>query len=713
MAGDNAELGFSVDTSQVETATKRLDELSKAATGATESATGLSDAVNKLNGAGGMTRGKMGNIVRDFSTLQNNIVNDISETGERAGRGFFSNFINSLKTNHAAQRELGVMSHELMSGNLSRLRGSASIFMSNLGMGGLAGTGLILGGMELFEGFERVADDLGEASKAMQDLQTSAAINNDYSLLNPQYVQNLYSQVDHATTSFTSFQEAVANAVNAGVNSSQMSSPFLKAQSTYEEAMSRLTSDQQAQFKKVEDGLDKAFADPLSNFKSNFEALKGSMSQAQQDSIISAAKAGDEDKTRLLMQSAITDQMEKQALIMNHLSGADVNFKDESYWQSVKNAFSGFGETFDMLISGDNSALWSRAEASSKQHVQKYHELVNNFRAGTTKPEDLNSATLSLHKALNPSLHTHHGLTDAEKAAKRLLEYQTQIKQTGLQFDQQINSIGDSVNKAWTNKLYSYSMTSDQHDFANRIEQINEQFDRMRENVDRLALQHHKSIGSKEYVEMFQKIELGRKNVLAENMAGYDEMQSYQKSVLAGMNAGWIKYQKQVDDVASQSEKVFDTAVNGMTDALTNFFTTGEAGWTNFVKSIAAITEKYMVQDWIVEPLAGFVKEGVSGLFSSHPTAPAANSFAVPDIPKFGATRLGGGLGSTAPVVNITVNDNGNKGGVSSDVNATTGQMQKLGVAISKMVQEAIKKENVNSNRQGGINKSMGNWSTR
>lgn len=57
-------------------------------------------------------------------------------------------------------------------------------------------------------------------------------------------------------------------------------------------------------------------------------------------------------------------------------------------------------------------------------------------------------------------------------------------------------------------------MNSDQHDFANRIKQINEQFDRMRENVDRLALQHHKSIGSKEYVEMFQKIELGRKMYL-------------------------------------------------------------------------------------------------------------------------------------------------------------------------------------------------------
>lgn len=233
----------------------------------------------------------------------------------------------------------------------------------------------------------------------------------------------------------------------------------------------------------------------------------------------------------------------------------------------------------------------------------------------------------------------------------------------------------------------------------------------MRENVDRLALQHHKLIGSKEYVEMFQKIELGRKNVLAENLAGFNEMETLQHSAIAGMNEGWIKYQKQVNDVASQSEKVFDTAVDGMTDALTNFFTTGEAGWTNFVKSIATITEKYMVQDWIVEPIEGFVKGGFDGLFSSGASKAAANSFAVPDIHKLGATR--GGLGSTAPVVNITINDNGNKGGITGTNNATTGDLQKMGASLQKWLTDYIKRENVNSNRQGGVNKSMGNWSTR
>lgn len=178
------------------------------------------------------------------------------------------------------------------------------------------------------------------------------------------------------------------------------------------------------------------------------------------------------------------------------------------------------------------------------------------------------------------------------------------------------------------------------------------------------------------------------------------------------MNEGWIKYQKQVDDVATQSENVFNSATSGMTDALTDFFTTGEAGWENFLKSIATMIEKYMVQDWVVAPFMGFLKAGTSALFATNTAAPAANSFPVPDVPKLGATYQGvGGLGS-APVVNITINDNGNKG-ISSNVKADNSQMEKLGNAVAKMVQEAIKKENVNSNRQGGINKSMGNWSTR
>ncbi|EEG6288818.1 phage tail tape-measure protein [Salmonella enterica subsp. enterica] len=660
MAGENAELGFSVDTSQVETASSRLDELAKAATGAAGSAEKLSES---------------------FGSNMKNIKGSISE-------------------NHLAMRELTVMMHEAMSGNWSRLRGSAMILGGAMGFGGLA-SGAVVGGITLVaEGVESLIDSIREAKEAENELSQAAVMSGDFNMLNSDYVDSISGKYRDLGLSITETKQTLAEFMRVGLSETQIGDVGAKI-----ERVVKLTKDlDDKQKKQMTSELGGMYSDPTAHIKEFYSTYGDLMTDAQQQRMEDAEKTHNAAKLEMVMQSEILELLQKQGDVM--ALNAKISATAGGHLQ-YKTFLKYGGATTDenrRAFSSYNEAMLQRQQLLSNSA----HKAVREVRGFASEAEK----SLNFHEK-KPKVH--HGLTEAEKAARKLMEYQTQIKQAGLQFDQQINSIGDSVNKAWSNKLYSYSMTSDQHDFANRIETINEQFDRMRENVDRLALQHHKSIGSKEYVEMFQKIELGRKNVLADNMAGYDEMQSHQKSVLDGMDKGWIKYQEQVDDVAIQSEAVFNSAANGMTDTLTDFFTTGKAGWENYFKSIATMIEKYMVQDWVVEPIMGFLKTGMNSLFATSGSSSAlqANSFAVPDIPKLGATRLGGGLGSTAPVVNITVNDNGNKGGVSSDVNATTGQMQKLGVAISKMVQEAIKKENVNSNRQGGINKSMGNWSTR
>lgn len=448
------------------------------------------------------------------------------------------------------------------------------------------------------------------------------------------------------------------------------------------------------------------YSDPLGHVNEFFQVTNGWITKTEQNRINAAEQSHNSAQAEMAMQEALLDVYKRQTDMLQLKAYLETNAATYSAFQTREQ----FG------------SAWGKGEKEKADaFIKQYDERQQSFNQGVEKLKgsihetgrQIRESVEEFNKGMHPhKVHTHHGLTAVEKAAKQLVTYQTQIKQAGLQFDEQINSIGDSVNKVWSDKLYSYSMSSDQHDFANRIEQINEQFDRMRENVDRLALQHHKSIGSKEYVEMFQKIELGRKNILADNAAGYEQMQSLQHSALAGMDEGWIKYEKKVEDVSSQSEALFDASVNGMTDALTDFFTTSESGWENHLKAIATMFEKYMVQDWVVEPFVGFLNNGAGALFSSSAPKAAANSFAVPDIPKLGATYGGGGLGSSAPVVNITINDNGNKG-LTSDVKADNAQMEKLGNTISRFVQNEIKKQNVNSNRQGGINKSMGNWSTR
>ncbi|WP_234095882.1 phage tail tape measure C-terminal domain-containing protein [Citrobacter portucalensis] len=658
MAGDNAELGFSVDTSQVTEASKRLDELSKSAQGAADSGEKLSNSFEES----------------------------------------MKNMRGSISGNHQAMRELTVMMHEAMSGNWGRMRGSAMILGGAMGLGGLA-SGVIIGGITLVsEGVEKMVDQIKEATAAENALNQAAVMSGDFNMLDSDYISKVTDGYRVLGLSMTETENTLADFMNAGMSEGQIDKAGDKISRVIQ--LTKDLSDKQKQQMRGE--LGGLYSDPTAHIKEFYSTYGNLMSDAQQQRMQAAEQTHDAAKVEMTMQSEILELLQKQGDIM------ELNAKIQ---ETAGGAFQ--YENF-LQYGGATTDANRRAFSQHNQFLlERQQEIADSMHKSS---RELRGYASDAEEEINyhaPKTHIHHGLTDAEKAAKKLIDYQTRIKDANSQFDTQITSISDSVNRAWNNKLYSYSMTSDQHDFANRIETINEQFDRMRENVDRLALQHHKSIGSKEYVEMFQKIELGRKNVLAENVAGFNEMESLQHSALAGMDEEWIKYQKQVNDVASQSEKVFDTAVEGMTNSLTDFFTTGEAGWTNFVKSIATITEKYMVQDWIVEPLAGLAKGGISSLFSSNPLSSTANTFAVPDIPKLGAAHLGGGLGPIAPVINITINDNGNKGGVDSNVSGTTGQAQKMGAALDKFLQNYIKEQNVKSNRQGGLNKTMGNWSTR
>lgn len=90
---------------------------------------------------------------------------EISQNAKKAGGNWFTSFINGIKENHSAHRELGVMSHELMSGRWSNLRGSASIMLGAAGMGGLAGTGVVMGITGLIEGIEALTESIQEAAQ--------------------------------------------------------------------------------------------------------------------------------------------------------------------------------------------------------------------------------------------------------------------------------------------------------------------------------------------------------------------------------------------------------------------------------------------------------------------------------------------------------------------------------------------------------------------
>ncbi|MFZ4251252.1 phage tail tape measure C-terminal domain-containing protein [Enterobacter ludwigii] len=319
--------------------------------------------------------------------------------------------------------------------------------------------------------------------------------------------------------------------------------------------------------------------------------------------------------------------------------------------------------------------------------------------------------------SIHPSFRTHTGKTDAEKAAEKAQRALEQLKSSIYGIDEQSSSLLNSVNRPWGAKMQPFSdLINDAYDFQQSQDQINQQFDKMIDRVNELRRRQGSSANNKAFDSEISKIMSQRDSVLKANQDGFEDYENHLHSAVAGMKEAWKNYDDKVNNVSSQQAQVWTKSLDLMTDELTNFLTTGTADFEKFFKNIAVMEEKYMVQDWLVRPMNDYIG-GLFGFGSggASATKAVANSFAVPDVPKLSATR-GGGLGAsswaaTAPV-QVTINNNGGND-VQGNAQGDTKQAQAIARQVLNSLQTYIKQQNVNSNRSGGINKSMGNWSTR
>ncbi|WP_284960678.1 phage tail tape measure C-terminal domain-containing protein [Citrobacter portucalensis] len=703
MSGTDAELGFSVDTSQVETASTRLDELAKSAQGVTSSIDKMADSFKSQNLGDGMRRGLMGNITRDFQSMQNSITNEIINDGEKAGKGWWSNFINGVKENHNAQRELGVMGHELMSGRWANLRGSAAIMMGSAGVGGLASTGIVMGLTAAVEGIEALTESIQEAAQAQKDLQQSAILSGNAGALFSGRIDEIVNGLQTVKDASREVKEEfVTNALNSG-----LAPDFLKKNG------SMLLQYQQEFGDKQTEALEKILAETQTDATKGYAALykmgDGLLDKVNNDIQSGNYKAAGADMIAQLMQGAQNELRESQKN-QHELDG-------DSWWDTT------------LQYMGMGSLGYSAAGVQTQQKIlngikQKKDAIVDaNKEANAAIQKSIDSVKspdLSRTKAYHnfsvynhPSFGTHTGKTEAEKSAEKAQRALEQLKSSIYGIDEQSSSLLNSVNRRWGSKMQPFSdLSHDAYDFQQSQDQINQQFDKMIDRVNELCRRQGKSANNSAFDSEITKIMNQRDSVLKANQDGFESYEDSLHSAVAGMKEAWKNYDEKVDDIAAQQATVWSKSLDLMTDDLTDFLTTGTADFEKFFKNIAVMEEKYMVQNWLVRPMNDYIG-GLMGFGSSSSLATqAVNSFAVPEIPKLGATHFGGGLGSTAPTINITINDNGNKG-VDSKVNASGGDAQKLGIALDKFMQNYIKQQNVNSNRQGGINKSMGNWSTR
>ncbi|EKO9247101.1 phage tail tape measure protein [Salmonella enterica] len=704
MSGDNAELGFSVDTSQVESASKRLDELSKSAQCVTNNVDKMYESFKSESLGNGMQRGLMGNITRDFQSMQNSITNDIINSGESAGKGWWTKFIDGIKENHNAQRELGVMSHEIMSGRWANLRGSAAIMMGSAGVGGLAATGVVMGLTAAVEGIEALTESIQEAAQAQKDLQQSAILSGNAGALFSGRIDEIVNGLQTIKDASHEVKESfVTNALNVG-----LTPDFLKKYG------SELLQYQQEFGEKQTEGLEKMLVEAQQDATKGYAALykmgDGLLDKVNKDIQSGNYKAAGADMISQLMQGAQNELRESQK--NNHELDGDS-------WLDAALQYMGMGSLGYSAAGVETQHKILKGIQQKKDAVIDAGEQARN--AIQKSIDSVKSPDLSHTKAFHdfsvfnhPSFSAHHGKTEAEKAAEKAQRALEQLKNSIYGIDEQSSSLLNSVNRRWGAKMQPFSdLTNDAYDFQQSQDQINQQFDKMIDRVNELRRRQGSTANNKAFDSEISKIMSQRDSVLKANQDGFEDYENHLHSAVAGMKEAWKNYDDKVNDVSTQQAQVWTKSLDLMTDELTDFLTTGTADFEKFFKNIAVMEEKYMVQNWLVRPFNDYIG-GLMGFGSSSvgATQAAANSFAVPDIPKLGST-MGGGLGATSsPVINITINDNGGKG-VDSKVNASSSDAQKMGMALDRFMQNYIKQQNVNSNRQGGINKSMGNWSTR
>lgn len=714
MSGDNAELGFSVDTSQVKSASSDLDKLAKSAQGVTSNVDKMVESFTNQNLGGGMRRGLMGNITRDFQAMQNHITNDIINDGEKAGNKWFTNFINGIKENHNAQRELGVMGHELMSGRWANLRGSTAIMMGSAGIGGIASTGIVMGLTAAVEGIEALTESIQEAAQAQKDLQQSAILSGNAGSLFSGRIDEIVNGLQTIKDASREVKENfVTNALNDG-----LTPDFLKKNG------SMLLQYQQEFGEKQTDALEKILAETQTDATKGYAALykmgDGLLDKVNGDIQSGNYKAAGADMIAQLMQGAQNELRESQK--------TQGELKGDSWWDTTLQymgmgalGYSAVGvQTQQKILNGikkkKDAIIDANEQASSA--IQKSIDSVKSSDLSHTK------AYHDFSKLYHPSYSEHHGLSDAQKAAKKAQEWFNNMEAMNQNIARSNQNRMDSLNRSFENKTYQFSMTGDYHNFLNQIEQENQYADNLITELNQKYTRQNKP-HDEEYKKALQSINLGRQQYLQQAQDDYDQLEAINQSSLDGMKKAWITYSDNLNNIMAESASTYKDVLDDMQSMLVNFLDTGKLDIDKFLKAVLMDVEKMFVEQDIMKPvnsffggMMGFNAKGVdttggaysagsdlvnwvSGLFGSS----------LMQVPSVGATQ-GSGLGSAAPTINITINDNGNKG-IDSKVSASNGDLQKMGVALDKFMQNYVKQQNVNSNRQGGINKSIGNWSTR
>lgn len=740
-AADNAEKSINGMGSSADKTGKSMDNLDSTVNGLIKQITGLSDDYSKQ----AKSLADANKQLKQYIDLQNQAKSAAKNVASEISTGRGAHF------SGGASRELMVLAHEAASGNWSRLRGSAMVLGGQLGMG-LAGTLAMGVGMLGYKIVENIMEGI-HSKNALLDTVSSSGLGDFKSVDDlTQQISVLSDQTGVAVDTMSQLTQQLLQTNNAAGMGADNLMKLASARADF--LHPRNKGDRADSIKQTIDDITKSGGDFFSMYGEFAKDLTSG-----QDAEISRLLDGNQIlQARSLLIKDLTDDYGKMAQKVKEANtsadtantqmlgsiaglagykfgsvtpGATINTQAlkaiiDKGQQAVKKAQE--SAIFKPNYSAAVNALHTQLTLSPKE--KEVNQIASQYMAvsGGTMAEaeamrrarDDVAELAAKVKAERAKAKTHTGISKSQHQLVRVDQLGDQMQNL---LDSASRSQQDFVRQYQQRYVIGYrnqyqiQIDSVMRQRDARIRQARDELTRAERSLDdkvRLGqLTPGQAASSKtQYEQSFIKIQKGWTDSASVAIASINKMDDASKDFVTGFDKGterWFDTMSRTGDKAQQlSTQIF----GGMSDTLTEFFTTGKNGWDDYITYVLKKLVAFEVQTEMMpmaRNLVGMAWDGITGMFGG--AAPSGDNTTVVDgtggispIPS-----LGGNVSAVRKIPDININvklssvGGGSGGGVGAGISKT--DMTELKTHLQKSLTHEINKQILKANRQGGINR--------
>lgn len=762
MADDIVAIGAEIDASQTKQAVTDFNNVAKAADSAEASINNMGKSADSM----GKTMSDVEDRIKRQTEEMNRYGRQLAENDkwERAADEWAKNKqknakgsaaaieteTRALQVNNTTMRETAVIMRELASGRFSRVGSSASILLHSLGLG-FAGS---IGGMLAISGIQMYMEHLKELKKEQED-----------------FIKTLSSSKYASAMTFTQYQSLTDKAgdlkdvLGAGFSgtviedfANQLKSLSQVMDTTDEQAktlMTDLLKDPTDAAKALADQtglLTDAQADQIATLQRSLGVTAAQtklMDDLKQSTIAQTGAIYDQlsawEKLKIWftpVQSAGKDTLDKQIADLNQQMIGTSGSKLAELQARANRLYDARRKIAEDEATQQQWLLAGRETASRKEFTRLSHQNAPEWMRKNYEYQDRAAAIREAWQysgadksQLDTALHNLSLSIYAKKAKKKGRTGIPSGVRQGVRFDQlddQMSNMLDSAarsqqdfvrqylqrNNPLFRNQYQMQMDAVTRQRDTRIRQARDEITRAERALDdkvRLKQLTPEQAGASkaQYERSFTQIQKGWIESADTAVASIHRMDDASKDFAAGLEKGMDRWFDQAQRTGDQAQRLSTQIFGGLTDTLTEFFTTGKNGWDDYITFVLKKLVAFEVQAEML-PLArnlmGMAWGSFTGMFGT--AQPSGDASTVVDgtggIAPY--PTVGGGVSATrkSPDINVNVRLS-SAGGVGATHGGGGGlsdtDMMKLSTRLKKELTHEINKQILKANRQGGINR--------